>query len=104
VNNFLTVEFFGFIGWCAITIVLFLKSADFAAGLTGTIAGSTAGIAAGMAKAGGLTAAGTAGAGALSAHGGLAGAGYLAGKVGMHRTAAGAENALQMLKRMRGIK
>lgn len=104
VNNLLTPDFFGFIGWCALTIVLFLKSSDFAAGLTGTIAGGTAGIAGGMARAGGLTAAGLAGGGALSAHGGLAGAGYLAGKAGMDRTAAFTENALERLKRMRGIK
>lgn len=104
INNFLTIDFFGFLGWCALGIVLFLKSADWAAGLTGTIAGSTAGIAGGMAKAGGLTAAGTAGAGALGAQGGLAGAGYLAGKLGMSRTQAAAGSALEMLKKMRGIK
>jgi hypothetical protein len=118
VNNFLTVEFFGFIGWCAITIVLFLKSADFAAGLTGTIAGSTVALAGGMARAGGLTASaaglaatGAAGAGALSAHGallsaqgGVAGASHLAGRFGMSRTGAVAGNALELLKAMRGIK
>ncbi|MBI9095266.1 MAG: type IV secretion system protein [Sphaerochaeta sp.] len=103
-NNIFSLKFVGFIGWCAINTVLFLKSADFAAGLTGTIAGSTAGLAGGMAKAGGLTAAGTAGAGALGAHGGLAGAGYLAGKAGMTRTQAMAGNALEMLKKKRGIK
>ena len=74
ITNIFTFDYLSLIAWCAITIVLFLKCADFAAGVTSTMAGSTAGIAGAISGAGGIAAAGSVGATSLGggAVGGIA--------------------------------
>jgi len=74
VSNIFTFDYLSLLAWCAITIALFLKSPDFAAGLTSTMAGSTAGIAGAMSTAAGAGAAGVAG-GTASGAAGAVGAG-----------------------------
>ena len=95
--NFWTLDFFSLIGWCLITIALFLKSSDFAAGLTTTMAGSTYQMAAAMSSAGGKTAAVSAGMSALGLKGGGAAAGWLDQKTGGH-----VGNAYERLKQRFG--
>ena len=96
-THFWSFDFFSLIGWCLITIALFLKSSDFAAGLTTTMAGSTYQMAAAMSSAGGKTAALSAGTAVLSGKGGAAAAGWIDQKTGGH-----AGNAYERLKQRFG--
>jgi len=96
-----TGDFLSLLIWCAFCLAMTLKVPDLAAGLTGSLAGGTSGIAAGISKAGGVAAAGST---ALGMGYGKAGLGIgkfasdksgLSGKIG---------NATQILKNKLGIK
>lgn len=100
-THFWTLDFFSLIGWCLITIALFLKSPDFAAGLTSTMAGSTAGIAGAMSAGAGATAAGTLAGGKMAGAGALGAAKWGADKSGLTGYTG---SATQALKAKLGIK
>lgn len=108
--NIFTFDYFSLIAWCLITLALILKSPDFAAGLTSTMAGSTAGIAGAMSTAGGAGAAalaGASGAGAAGAARGAIGAGsWLYNNRGNYKGGLAdlGTSATQMLKNKLNIK
>lgn len=89
--------------WCAFCLAMILKAPDFAAHMTGTMAGSTSGIA------GALSAGTSALGGGILAGGKLAGLGaasgaWSAGKWGAGKLGGMGGNALQALKNMRNAK
>lgn len=101
ISNIFTFDYLSLIAWCAITIALFLKSADFAAGLTMTLAGSTAGIAGAISAGGGMAAAGAASSTLLGGKASYGAAKWLDQKTGGHVGGA-IGNAYERLKAIRG--
>nr|WP_287412658.1 type IV secretion system protein [Pseudodesulfovibrio sp.] len=89
--------------WCAFCLAMILKSPDFAAHMTGTIAGSTSGIA-GALSAGTSALAGGLFVGSKMAGGAAGGAAWKGAKWGADKMGEGGMNALERLKRDRNAK
>lgn len=89
--------------WCAFCLAMILKAPDFAAHLTGSMAGSTTGIAGGMSASASALGGGLWTASKMTGIGAAKGA-WDVGKKGASRMAGGAMNALDVLKAKRNAK